>query len=228
MQHDDEGEINARIEALLAEMTVGEKAGQLTQYFTFPGVHEELEKVETELRAGRAGSLLFVSKADEIDRLQRIAVEETRLAIPVLFGYDVIHGLRTAMPVPLAVAASWDPALAEACQAVAAAEARAIGLHWTFAPMVDVARDPRWGRMIEGAGEDPCLGAAMAAAQVRGFQGPGIGTPDRIVAGPKHLAGYGASLGGRDYDEVDLSDSELWNVYLPPFKAAIDAARAIS
>ena len=127
------------------------------------------------------------------------------------------------MPVPLALAASWDPALAEECQAVAATEARAIGLHWAFAPMVDIARDPRWVRMIEGAGEDPYLGAAMAAAQVRGFQGDRIGTPGRVIAGPKHFAGYGASLGGRDYDEADLSDEALWNVHLPPFKAAIDA-----
>lgn len=223
MNTPSETEVTARVEGLLPRMTIEEKAGQLTQYFTFPGVPDELAKVEAELRAGRAGSLLFVAEAAEINRLQRIAVEETRLGIPILFGYDVIHGFKTVMPVPLALAASWDPAVAEACQAAAAAEARAIGLHWTFAPMVDIARDPRWGRLIEGAGEDPCLGAAMAAAQVRGFQGPRIGSPDRIIAGPKHLAGYGASLGGRDYDEVDLSESELWNVYLPPFKAAIDA-----
>lgn len=223
MNTPSETEVTARVEGLLSRMTIEEKAGQLTQYFTFPGVPDELAKVEAELRAGRAGSLLFVAEAAEINRLQRIAVEETRLGIPILFGYDVIHGFKTVMPVPLALAASWDPAVAEACQAAAAAEARAIGLHWTFAPMVDIARDPRWGRLIEGAGEDPCLGAAMAAAQVRGFQGPRIGSPDRIIAGPKHLAGYGASLGGRDYDEVDLSESELWNVYLPPFKAAIDA-----
>lgn len=215
--------LNARIAAILSRMTVEEKAGQLTQYFTFPGVPDELAKVEAEVRAGRAGSLLFVSEAGEIDRLQRIAVTESRLGIPLLFGFDVIHGFRTAMPVPLALAASWDPDLAEDCQAVAAREARAIGLHWAFAPMVDIARDPRWGRMIEGAGKDPFLGAAMAAAQVRGFQGDHIGAPDRLIAGVKHFAGYGGSLGGRDYDEVDLSDSELWNVHLPTFKAAIDA-----
>lgn len=218
-----EAEIQTRVAELMSRMTVEEKAGQLTQYFTFPGVTEELEKVETEVRAGRAGSLLFVSDAAEIDRLQHIAVEESRLGIPLLFAYDVIHGFRTAMPVPLALAASWDPPLAEDCQAIAAKEARSIGLHWAFAPMVDIARDPRWGRMIEGAGEDPFLGSAMAAAQVRGFQGDRIGAPDRVIAGPKHFAGYGASLGGRDYDEVDLSDSELWNIHFPPFKAAIEA-----
>jgi len=219
----DSSTIKTQVATLLSKMTVEEKAGQLTQYFTFPGVPDELAKVEAEVRAGRAGALLFVSDAEEIDRLQHIAVEETRLGIPLLFGFDVIHGFRTAMPVPLALAASWDPALVEECQAVAAKEARSVGLHWAFAPMVDVARDPRWGRMIEGAGEDPYLGSAMAAAQVRGFQGTHIGAPDHVIAGPKHFAGYGGSLGGRDYDEVDLSDSELWNIHLPPFKAAIDA-----
>ncbi|WP_147124489.1 beta-glucosidase BglX [Shimia ponticola] len=219
----EDSHIKARAAELLAQMTVEEKAGQLTQYFAFPGADEQLAGVEAELRAGRAGSLLFVSEAAEIDRLQRIAVEETRLGIPLLFGYDVIHGFKTVMPVPLAMAASWDPEMAETAQAIAAKEARAIGLHWAFAPMVDICRDPRWGRMIEGAGEDPYLGSAMAAAQVRGFQGHYIGAPDRLIAGPKHFAGYGASLGGRDYDEADLSETELWNVHLPPFKAAIEA-----
>ena len=219
----DDTSIRQRVDALLSRMTFEEKAGQITQYFTFARATDEVARVEAEIRAGRAGSLLFVSDVDEINRLQRIAVEETRLGIPLLFGYDVIHGFRTIMPVPLAVAASWDPELAEAGQAVAAAEARAVGLHWAFAPMVDIARDARWGRMIEGAGEDPVLGAAMAAAQVRGLQGDHIGAPGRVISGPKHFAGYGAALGGRDYDEVDLSDAEFWNVYLPPFKAAIDA-----
>ena len=216
-------EVSARVDALMAKMTIEEKAGQLTQYFNFPNLPDEAARVEAELIAGRVGSLLFVSDAAEIDRLQHIAVEKTRLGIPVLFGFDVIHGMRTVFPVPLAMAASWDPALVEAGQAIAAAEARAIGLHWAFAPMVDIAVDARWGRMIEGAGEDPYLGAAMAAAQVRGFQGAYIGSPDHIISGPKHFAGYGASLGGRDYDEVDLSDNELWNIYLPPFKAAVEA-----
>jgi beta-glucosidase len=215
--------VRARVDALLAQMTIEEKAGQITQYFDFFRAPEEAKRVAAEVAAGRAGSLLFVADPVEINRLQHIAVEETRLKIPVLFGYDVIHGLRTILPVPIALAATWDPAIVERGQAVAAAEARAIGLHWAFAPMVDIARDPRWGRMIEGAGEDPYLGSAMAAAQVRGFQGDYIGSPGHIIAGPKHFAGYGASLGGRDYDETNLSDNELWNVYLPPFKAAIDA-----
>jgi beta-glucosidase len=211
-----------RADALLAQMTLEEKAGQLSQYFyiPFPGQGEFLE---AEVRAGRAGSLLFVADPRETNRLQRLAVEESRLHIPLLFGFDVIHGLRTIFPVPLALAASWDPALVERVQAVAAREARAVGIHWAFAPMVDIARDPRWGRIVEGAGEDPYLGAQMAAAQVRGFQGPGIGAPDHIVAGPKHYIGYGAALGGRDYDEVSLSESALRNVYLPPFAAAVAA-----
>ena len=141
----------------------------------------------------------------------------------MLFGFDVIHGLRTILPVPIAMAASWDPQTVERGQSVAAREARAVGIHWTFAPMVDIARDPRWGRIIEGAGEDPYLGAAVAVAQVRGFQGREVGANDGVIAGPKHFAGYGGALGGRDYDEVNLSDSELWNVYLPPFKAAVEA-----
>jgi beta-glucosidase len=218
----DAAAIGARADALLAQMTPEEKAGQLTQYFWIP-VPYLTANVERELRAGRVGSLLFAREPKEINRLQRIATQETRLKIPLLFGFDVIHGLRTIFPVPLALAASWDPALVERVQAAAAAEARAVGIHWTFAPMVDIARDPRWGRIVEGAGEDPWLGAAMAAAQVRGFQGERIGAPGRIIAGPKHFAGYGAALGGRDYDEVNLSESELWNVYLPPFAAAIRA-----
>jgi len=216
-------EVSTRADALLAKMTPEEKAGQITQYFDFLSAHDEAEKVSTEVAAGRAGSLLFVADAEQINRLQHIAVDQTRLKIPLLFGYDVIHGFKTVLPVPIAMAASWDPKVAEAGQTVAAAEARAIGLHWAFAPMVDIARDPRWGRMIEGAGEDPYLGAAFAAAQVRGFQGPYIGAPDHIIAGPKHFAGYGAALGGRDYDESNISDDQLWNVYLPPFKAAVEA-----
>ena len=228
-----EGAIRERAEELLAGMTVAEKAGQLTQYFYFGGladedttvggVSSEPSAVEAVLGRGEAGSLLFVTDPAQINRLQRLAVEDSRLGVPALFGFDVIHGLRTIFPVPIALAASWDPATIERAQTVAAREARAVGIHWTFAPMVDVARDPRWGRMIEGAGEDPFLGAAVAAAQVRGFQGDAVGAPGRVLAGPKHFAGYGAALGGRDYDEVDLSESELWNVYLPPFVAALEA-----
>lgn len=228
----DEGAIRARVDELLAAMTIEEKAGQLTQYFAFDLPEGEASvsdlpqkpgEVDDALARGGAGSLLFVNDAARTNRLQRQAVEGSRHGIPALFGYDVIHGLRTILPVPIALAASWDPDTIERGQAVAAREARAVGIHWTFAPMVDIARDPRWGRIVEGAGEDPYLGSAVAAAQVRGFQGDRIGTPERVVAGPKHFAGYGAAIGGRDYDEVDLSDQQLRNVYLPPFKAAVDA-----
>ncbi len=227
--------IEARIDDLLAAMTLAEKAGQLTQYFYFGAAvdrdHGDLASasentiggVEGALARGEAGSLLFVTNPAEINRLQRLTLEGNRHGIPALFGFDVIHGLRTILPVPIAMAASWDPETIEHGQAVAARESRAVGIHWSFAPMVDIARDPRWGRIIEGAGEDPYLGSAVAAAQVRGFQGAGLGTPERIIAGPKHFAGYGAAIGGRDYDEVSLSDYDLWNVYLPPFKAAVDA-----
>lgn len=229
-------EIQTRIEELIAQMTPAEKAGQLTQYFYFrlpagieadPALGFEADTqpnmVESALREGATGSLLFVTDPAEINRLQRLAIEGNRLGIPAIFGFDVIHGLRTILPVPIAMAASWDPDTIERGQSVAAREARAVGIHWTFAPMVDIARDPRWGRIIEGAGEDPFLGAAVAVAQVRGFQGRAVGDADRVIAGPKHLAGYGGALGGRDYDEVNLSDSELWNVYFPPFRAAVEA-----
>ncbi len=223
-------EIRARVEKLLVGMTLAEKAGQLTQYFYFGGnesagewANEQSREVEVALGRGGAGSLLFVRDPAEVNRLQRLTMEGNRHGIPALFGFDVIHGFRTIFPVPLAMAASWDPPMVEQAQGVAAREARAVGIHWTFAPMVDIARDPRWGRIVEGAGEDPYLGAAMAAAQVRGFQGDHLGAPERVVAGPKHFAGYGAALGGRDYDEVNLSASEFWNVYLPPFRAAVEA-----
>jgi beta-glucosidase len=234
-----DAEVAERVDALIAGMTTAEKAGQLTQYFYFdlPPADEAVtdaeapgagsagqgNTVEAALARGEVGSLLFVTDPAQVNRLQRRAIEGSRHGIPVLFGFDVIHGLRTIFPVPIAMAASWDPGGIERSQAVAAREARAVGIHWAFAPMIDIARDPRWGRIVEGAGEDPYLGAAVAAAQVRGFQGDDPGSPGRVISGPKHFAGYGAALGGRDYDEVNLSDSELWNVYLPPFKAAVDA-----
>jgi beta-glucosidase len=237
-----DAEVAGRVDALIAQLTTAEKAGQLTQYFYFDlppreeGAADPGEPgaafagqgitVDEALARGQVGSLLFVTDPAQINRLQRRAVDGSRHGIPVLFGFDVIHGLRTIFPVPIAMAASWDPGGIERSQAVAAREARAAGIHWAFAPMVDIARDPRWGRIVEGAGEDPYLGAAVAVAQVRGFQGDGLGSPGRVIAGPKHFAGYGAALGGRDYDEVNLSDSELWNVYLPPFKAAVDAGAA--
>ena len=228
--------VRARVEELLRRMTPAEKAGQVTQYFYFRlpagaetepalGMDPDAQPraVEEALGRGGVGSLLFVTDPAEINRLQRLALAGNRHGIPALFGFDVIHGLRTIFPVPIAMAASWDVETIQQGQAVAAREARAVGIHWAFAPMVDIARDPRWGRIVEGAGEDPFLGAAVAVAQVRGFQGTDYGQADRIIAGPKHFAGYGAALGGRDYDEVNLSDAELWNTIFPPFKAAVEA-----
>ena len=175
------------------------------------------------VRKAEVGSLLFVHDVEVANKYQRIAVEETRLKIPLLLGYDVIWGMRAMFPVPLGSAASFDPESVARDRAIAAREARALGIHWTFAPMIDISRDPRWGRIVEGPGEDPYLGAAMARAQVEGFQGAYIGAPEHIIAGPKHYVGYGAPVGGRDYDPAYISDSELYNVYLPPFQAAIEA-----
>ena len=216
-----EAEVARRVETILAGMSIEEKIGQLTQIAGapfFPG--PEPEEV---IRKGGAGSVLWLNDTQKFNALQKIAVEESPSKIPLLFALDVIHGYRTIFPVPLAMASSWDPSVAERAQAVAAKEARAAGLHWTFGPMLDIARDARWGRIVEGAGEDPCLGAAMASAQVRGFQGPSVGTPDHVVACAKHFAGYGAADGGRDYDPVYLPESRLRNVYFPPFQAAVKA-----
>ena len=210
-----------RVDALLAQMTLEEKIGQMNQLFFFGS--KPVESINTGIRKGQIGSLLFVTDPTLINRLQKIAVTESRLKIPLIFGFDVIHGFHTIFPVPIGMAASWDPKMVEGAQSVAASEARAVGINWTFAPMVDIARDPRWGRIVEGAGEDPYLGAAMSAAQVRGFQGDRIGSPDHLLACVKHFAGYGAAEGGRDYDAANVSDAQLWNVYLPPFKAAVDA-----
>lgn len=221
-QTNRDADVSKRAAALLARMTLDEKIGQLNQLFYLQLLMQP-EMVEPGIREGKIGSLLFVTDPAIINRFQKVAVEQSRLKIPLLFGFDVIHGFRTVFPVPLAMASSWDPALVERAQTVAAREARAAGVRWTFAPMVDIARDPRWGRIVEGAGEDPYLGAKMSAAQVRGFQGTDPSAPGRLLACMKHFAGYGAAEGGRDYDSANLSDSELYNVYLPPFKAAIDA-----
>ncbi len=216
-----DADVQMRVEALLSTLSLAEKVGQLVQIGAadfVPG-----PKPEMVIRQGGAGSVLWLNDTKRFNALQKIAVEESPSKIPLLFALDVIHGYRTIFPVPLALAASWDPATIEGAQSVAAQEARAAGLHWTFAPMLDIARDARWGRIVEGAGEDPYLGAAVAAAQVRGFQGAYLGAPHRLVACAKHFAGYGASDGGRDYDPVYLSENQLRNVYFPPFRAAVDA-----
>ncbi|HTZ49846.1 MAG TPA: beta-glucosidase BglX [Verrucomicrobiae bacterium] len=214
-----DAEVRQRADALLQKMTVEEKIGQLTQFFTIL-MPEDLDE---QIVKGKVGSILFATDPAQINHFQHLAVEKSRLHIPLIFGFDVIHGFRTIFPVPIAIAASWDPAVAVKEQTVAAKEASADGINWAFAPMLDIARDPRWGRMVEGAGEDPYLGSAMAVAQVRGFQGDYIGAPDHILACMKHFAGYGAAQGGRDYDEVYIPDDLMYNVYLPPFHAAVKA-----
>jgi beta-glucosidase len=215
----DDAAVRQRAEDLLKQMTIEEKLGQMNQLFAFgpPATFDEA------VSKGQLGSLLFVTDPALTNHFQHLAVEKSRLHIPLIFGFDVIHGFRTIFPVPIAMAASWDPAAATKAQTIAAKEARAVGIDWAFAPMLDIARDPRWGRIVEGAGEDPYLGSAMAVAQVRGFQGDYIGAPDHILACMKHFAGYGAAVGGRDYDEAYLPETLLQNVYLKPFHAAVKA-----
>jgi beta-glucosidase len=217
-----EAQIEAKVNALLAKMTLAEKLGQLQQldgdWETGEARPEQLELA----RKGLLGSTLNVRGAKGANDLQKAAME-SRLKIPVLLGFDVIHGYRTQFPVPLGEAASWDLEAIERSAHLAAKEAKATGLHWTFAPMVDIARDPRWGRIVEGAGECPFLGSKIAFARVRGFQGDDFSADDRIMACAKHFIGYGAAEGGRDYNTTDMSEQTLRDVYLPPFKATVDA-----
>ncbi len=217
-----QNDVERKVETLLARMTLEEKLGQLQQSGGDVAGKAEPRIIE-EARSGRLGSTLGVRGARNANELQRVAVEGTRLKIPIIFGFDVIHGYRTIFPIPLGEAASWDPSAAERSAYVAATEARAAGLHWTFAPMVDVAHDARWGRIAEGSGEDTYLGSAFARARVRGFQGSDYSAPDRVVACAKHFVAYGAAEGGRDYNTTDMSEQRLREVYLPPFKAAVDA-----
>jgi beta-glucosidase len=213
------------VDSVLAGMSLEEKVGQLNQVSglgepTGPGQPQAgYEKV----KRGEVGSFLNVTNPDEVTRLQRIAVEQSRTHIPLIFALDVIHGFRTIFPVPLAEASSWDPAAAERSARVAATEAAAQGISWTFGPMVDIARDPRWGRIVEGAGEDTYLGSLIAAARVRGFQGTNLRDPTTIAATAKHFAGYGGAEGGRDYNIADIPERTLRDVYLPPFQAAVCA-----
>jgi beta-glucosidase len=215
-------EAHRRAETLLKQMTLEEKIGQMNQA---SGVVMPMlggQKPDDLIAKGGVGSILWLIDVKEINRLQHIAMEKSRLHVPILFAYDVIHGYRTVFPVPLAMASSWDPSVEEAAQHYAGQDARAAGILWTFTPMVDIARDSRWGRMVEGAGEDPYLGAAMARAQVRGFQGETVG-PDSVLVCVKHYAGYGAAEGGRDYDSSYVPEELMQNVYLVPFQAAVDA-----
>ncbi|MFI7673167.1 glycoside hydrolase family 3 N-terminal domain-containing protein [Actinophytocola sp. NPDC049390] len=220
---------DAEIKELLGRMTPVEKFGQLQQlawgFNTGPG-GPGTEDVETAARAGRVGSVLNLMGAANANALQRIAVEESRLGIPLLYGLDVIHGYWTTFPIPLAQAAAFDPAVTETDGAVSAREARSDGIHWVFSPMMDVTHEPRWGRIAESHGEDPYLTARYAAAKVRGYQGDDMSADDRVAACAKHFVAYGGAEGGRDYNTVDVSEQRLRNLYLPPFLAAVDAGAA--
>ncbi len=220
--------IDQQVDSVLRLMTLEEKVGQLNQYngdwaHTGP-ITKEGDKQE-QIRKGQVGSMLNVIGVEHTRELQELAMQ-SRLRIPLLFGQDVIHGFKTTFPIPLAEAATWDTALIRLTARIAAKEAAASGVHWTFAPMVDISRDPRWGRVMEGAGEDPFLGSLIASSRVRGFQGKGLGNTDAVMACAKHFAAYGAAVGGRDYNSVDMSLRQLHETYLPPFKAAVDAGAA--
>lgn len=220
--------IEQRVDSLMLLMTIEEKIGQMNQYnddqYATGPETIDLDKTGQIIR-GEVGSLLNCIGTERTAKWQKVAMQ-SRLKIPLLFGQDVIHGYKTTFPIPLAEACSWDLTAIELSARIAATEASAGGIHWTFAPMVDISRDPRWGRVMEGAGEDPYLGSMIAAARVRGFQGKNIGDVNSLMACAKHFAAYGAAIGGRDYNSVDMSNRLLWEVYLPPFKAAIDAGVA--
>jgi beta-glucosidase len=220
--------LDTRVNALLRQMTLEEKIGQLVQYSagspTGPGTGRT--DYPDMIAKGGIGSLFNLTGAREVNAMQKIAVEKSRLHIPLIFGLDVIHGYRTTFPVPLGMSATWNPALVEKAARIAAIEASSEGVRWTFSPMVDIARDARWGRIVEGNGEDTYLGQAMARAYVRGYQGTNLQDPSSILACVKHYVAYGAAEGGRDYNTVDISDRSLRQTYLPPFKAAVDIGAA--
>lgn len=221
--------IDEKVSELLSKMTLEEKVGQLVQYSGFEYAtgpqNSNSANVLNEIKQGKVGSMLNVAGAQETRKFQELALK-SKLKIPLLFGQDVIHGYRTTFPVNLGQAASWDLKLIEKSERIAAIEASAYGIHWTFAPMVDIARDPRWGRVMEGSGEDTYLGTQIGLARIRGFQGKGLGNLDAIMACAKHFAAYGAAVGGRDYNSVDMSLRQLNEIYLPPFKAAAEAGVA--
>ena len=217
-------EVEGRIDQLLARMTLDEKIGQMSQGLAVGNALSESSR--REIREGRWGSFLNTGRLEDRAEAQRIALKESRLGIPLIFGQDVIHGYRTVLPIPLGQAATWDPDLVEQGARVAAREASSEGIHWTFAPMIDVARDPRWGRIAEGLGEDPYLASVFAAAMVRGFQGPSLDAPGSIAACAKHYVGYGAAESGRDYNSAWIPEILLRDVYLPPFQAARNAGVA--
>ena len=235
--------IEARVDALLKQMTLDEKIGQLVQYGDSgqagdteisrdgqapgknPAAHIKIDAMEL-AATGRLGSMLNVVGADRTDTFQRAAVEKSRLHIPLLFGADILHGYKTVYPIPLGLAATFDPDVVESVSRISAEEATTAGVRWFYSPMVDISRDPRWGRTQEGAGEDAYLGAAMARAYIRGYQGSDLARPDAVAASVKHFAAYGAAEAGKEYNTTDMSLSRLTQDYLPPYKAAVEAGAA--
>lgn len=217
-----------KIDSLIQKMTLAEKVGQLVQFSSGQAAGPDQEPLNFNelIQKGEIGAMFNVTSAQALNKYQRIAVENSRLHIPLVFGQDVIHGFRTIFPIPLGVASTWDPALVQRVTRVAAGEASAAGIRWVFSPMVDIARDARWGRMAEGAGEDPYLGSAMARAYVRGYQGEQLSDPSSVAACVKHYVGYGAAEGGRDYNSAEISEHTLREFYLPPFHAAVEAGAA--
>ena len=221
--------LDSKVDSILKLMTLEEKVGQLNQYNGFWDItgptpkDGQAAKKYADLKNGLVGSMLNVKGVKDVRAIQKIAVEETRLGIPLLFGFDVIHGYKTISPIPLAEAASWDLVAIKKSAAMAANEASSVGINWTFAPMVDIARDARWGRVMEGSGEDSFLGSKIAVARVQGFQGDNFNSNTSILACAKHFAGYAFAESGRDYNTVDISESTLQNTIFPPFKAAADA-----
>ncbi len=217
-----------KVDSVLHKMTLEEKVGQMTLFTsgmtkTGPTMRSDYKKL---IKQGKVGAVFNAYGADYTRKLQELAVDSSRLGIPLIFGYDVIHGFRTIFPVPLGQAAAWNPDLSRQVDSIAAREATSEGLQWAYGPMVDIARDPRWGRIVEGAGEDPYLGSKIAAAAVHGFQGDSLSSIHTVMASVKHYAAYGAAIGGRPYNTVNMSRRLLRNVYLPPYKAAIKAGAA--
>jgi beta-glucosidase len=217
--------IASQVNSLIGKMTLAEKFGQLEMSGPTGPNGTPGQTLLDEVKSGEVGSVLDLVGVNNINQVQQSALQ-SRLHIPVIFGLDVIHGYKTIFPVPIGEASSWDPAAVQNDESISASEATADGIKWTFNPMVDVTRDPRWGRVVEGAGEDPFLGSAIAAAKVRGYQGSDFSAPDKMAATVKHFAGYGAPVAGREYNTVDMSEQQLRNIYLPPYKAAVDAGAA--
>jgi beta-glucosidase len=216
--------VEERVKSILSQMTLDEKIGQMVQ--VDPGAFPTQEALEKAVAEGRVGSLLNVVGADKVNKIQKVAMEKSRMKIPVIIGRDVIHGYRTIFPIPLGMAASWDESLIQKSAAIAAQEASSMGIRWTFSPMVDVSRDPRWGRIAESGGEDVLINSMVARAMVKGYQGNDMSNPSSIAACVKHFVGYGAAEGGRDYNTTIIPDIYMHNVYLPPFKEAVKAGAA--